>query len=391
MWRTLIVSVALSYQFFLPINAFAQPSAAVVGEGASFPSLVYSAWSFRYSKERGQEVRYNSTGSGDGIKQMSERKVDFGATDAPLTNGELKNNKLIQFPTMAGGIVPVVNLKGVASGALKLTGPVLANLFSGEIKTWDDPRILALNPGISLPRARVVRVGRQDASGSTAILSEYLTKQSPEWASAYGVGKQIKWKGEVSLVNGNDGVAEAVKAVPGAIGYVSFDRVLKDGLSAVSLRNKAGQFVSPSESAFQAAVKASSISKSESLTASLIDLDGVGVWPIVDLTYILIDAAPQSAVRASAAAKFFYWAFLKGDVLIRGTGFAPLPTEVQALVVRKLGEIKPMDGKPMNFTRRPAGGLLASWTDFIKGRAGDNLRLRRANYLATPFIRVPYV
>lgn len=341
-----------------PLVGWAQ-QAPVTGAGASFPGLVYSAWSFGYSKERGQDVRYASTGSGDGVKQMNERTVDFGATDNPLTDTELKAGKLIQFPTMAGGIVPVVNVRGIANGQLKLTGPVLAGLFSGEIKTWDDARISSLNPGLALPKTRVSRVVREDASGSTGIFTEYLAKHSPAWAGSVGVGKLVKWKGDVLAAKGNDGVAEAVKNTPGAIGYVSFDRVLRDALVAVSLRNKAGQFVVPSEAAFSAAVKASSISKSESLSASLIDMEGVVVWPIVDLTYVLLDGAPKSSARASASAKFFYWAFLKGDALIRGTGFAALPTEVQAMVVRKLADIKPTDGKSINLTHRLVGGLLA--------------------------------
>jgi len=339
----------------------AQPLPAVRGAGASFPSLVYTAWSFGYSKEKGHEVRYVSTGSGDGIKQMTDRTVDFGATDTPLSDAELKTNRLIQFPTMAGGIVPVVNIRGVTNGTLKLTGPVLADVMSGDITAWDDPRITALNPGLALPKTKVIRIAREDASGSTAILTQYLSQQNSAWASGTGVGRTVKWKGEVVLVKGSDELGAAVKATPGAIGYVSFDRVLRDGLVSVSLRNKAGNFMAPSEAAFQAAVKASSITKSASLTASLIDMPGSGVWPIVDLTYILLDASPKLADRSSASARFFYWAFLKGDPLISGSGFAALPTEVQAAVVRKLGEIKPADGKPLNFTQHSEHKLLTRW------------------------------
>jgi phosphate transport system substrate-binding protein len=351
-----------------PLAGWAQQTGPVTGAGASFPALVYAAWSTGYSKERGQEVRYVSTGSGDGVKQMNERTVDFGATDNPLTDTELKAGKLIQFPTMAGGIVPVINLKGIANGELKLTGPVLVSLFSGDIKTWDDARIAALNPGLSLPKTRVTRVVREDASGSTGIFTEYLAKHSPAWAGTVGVGKLVKWSGEVVAVKGNDGVAVAVKTTPGAIGYTSFDRVLREALVSVALKNKAGQFVVASEGAFSAAVKASGISKSESLTASLIEMDGVSAWPIVDLTYVLLDGAPPSAQRASASAKFFYWAFLKGDTLIRGTGFAALPMGVQAMVVRKLADIKPADGKSINLTARPEGALLA----------GESIPLRAA-------------
>jgi len=365
MSRSSIAAMVLALTCWSPLSARAQQATAVVGTGASFPALVYSAWSFGYSKERGQDVRYASTGSGDGIKQMSERTVDFGATDTPLNEKELKASNLIQFPTMAGGIVPVINLKGVPSGGLKLSGAVLADLYSGEIRSWDDARIAALNPGLALPKVKVIRVVREEASGNTEIFTGYLAKQNPAWATSTGVGKLVKWKGEVVAAKGSDAVAETVKNTPGAIGYVSFDRVLKSGLAAVALRNKAGQFVLPSETTFQAAVRASNIGKSETLTASLVDLDGLGVWPIVDLTYILLDGSPKSSERASATAKFFYWAFLKGDTLIRGTGFAALPTEVQVLVVRKLAEIKPLDGKSINLTRRSAEGLVARWDSSV--------------------------
>ena len=255
----------------------------------------------------------------------------------------------------------MVNIRGVTNGTLKLTGSVLAELMSGDIAVWDDARITALNPGLALPKTKVIMIAREDASGSTAILTQYLSQQSPTLASGTGVGRTVKWKGEVVLAKGNDDLGAAIKATPGAIGYVSYDRVLRDGLVSVLLRNKAGSFVAPSEAAFQAAVKASSIRKSASLTASLIDMPGSGVWPIVDLTYILLDASPKLADRASASARFFYWAFLKGDSLISGSGFAALPTEVQAAVVRKLGEIKPADGKPLNFTKHAEHRLLARW------------------------------
>lgn len=356
------LAACLPWQARAQAQAPAPAAAAVRGTGATFPGLVYAAWCFGYTKETGQQVRYAETGSGAGIEAMSQRSVDFGATDTPLSEAELASAHLIQFPTMAGGIVPVVNLKGVATDTLKLSGALLAELMSGEIASWDDPRIAALNPSLNLPRIRVVRVVREDSSGSTAILTEYLSQHSPGWAKTTGVGRTVKWKGEVMLAKGNDGLSAAVKATPGAIGYVSFDRVRRDDLASVMLRNKSGAFVAPSELAFQAAVKASSISKSSALTASLVDLQGPAVWPIVDLTYILMDATPKSAERASASARFFYWAFLKGDPLISGTGFAALPTEVQALVVRKLAEIKPTDGKPLHFTRRTPPWRYASWT-----------------------------
>lgn len=338
--------------FFIVFAVSASPSLVwaqqkvqeISGAGATFPALVYTSWAFAYSKEQGASVRYAATGSSDGIKQIVERKVDFGASDSPLSTSDLKINKLIQFPTMVGGIVPVVNLPSVPGGSLKLTGPVLADLFSGEIKSWDDSRIAALNPGMRLPALKVVRVVRMEGSGSTETFTSYLATQNPTWKASVGVGKQVKWKEGSLSVNGNDGVAESVKKTPGAIGYVSFDRVQYHDLATVALRNAAGQFVLPSESAFQAAIRFAGAGKNDIMAETLINASGADAWPITDITYVLMDAAPKSSAKANASVKFFYWAFLKGDELIQGTGFAPLPPAIQARAVRKIGEIQPEDG-----------------------------------------------
>ena len=346
-------------------------AAVVIGAGASFPGLVYTAWSAGYGSERGQSVRYTASGSGDGVAQIAARSVDFGATDSPLSPTELARSRLVQFPTMAGAIVPVSNGVVATGGApLRLTGALLAALFAGDIVYWDDARIAAANPGLALPHLRVVRVVRADASGSTEILTRYLAQQSPGFATAVGAGKTVKWSaGDTAAAGtalvtarGNDGVASAVKATPGAIGYTSYDRVLRDALAPVALKNRAGVYVRPSEPAIQAAVRASDLRRSDTMTASLIDLDGRDVWPLVDLTYVLLDAEPPSAARASASAQFFYWAFLKGDVLVKGTGFAALPTEVQARVVRRLADIKPRDGK-VELSRQDRGMPLAPAAD----------------------------
>jgi phosphate transport system substrate-binding protein len=325
----------------LALSAHAEKE--IKGSGATFPSLVYTTWAFGYAKEKGVAVKYSPTGSGEGIRTISAREVDFGATDSPLSDTELKKQNLLQFPTIAGAIVPVVNLPGISNGQLKLTGAALADVYAGKIKSWDDSRIAALNPGVRLPNLKITRVVREESSGTTEAFTSYLASASPEWSG--GSGKKITWAGEVAALKGNDGVAQAVKETAGAIGYVSLDRVSKHSLTSVSLRNKSGKFVAASENAIVAAVRASDLRKD--LHASLLDGAGAESWPIVDVTYILIDAHPKSASEASRTLQFFYWAMLKGDDIVRGTGFAPLPAEVQARVIRQLAEVSPQDGMPV--------------------------------------------
>jgi phosphate transport system substrate-binding protein len=324
-------------------TVFAQKE--VRGSGATFPSIIYSTWAFGYSKEKGVPVKYAATGSGEGVRSMTAREVDFGATDVPLTDQELKKLNLIQFPTVAGGIVPAVNLPGVVGNQLKLTGAVLADIFSGKIRLWNDPQIVALNDGVKLPALKITRIVRDDSSGTTEAFTTYLAASSPEWKAS--VGRKISWGGSVVALKGTDAIAQAVKDTSGAIGYVSFDRVSKFGIAAASLRNKAGQFVAVSENSILAAVRASALRTD--LRASLIDINAPDAWPLVDATYILIDANPLLAAEASRTLKFFYWAFLKGDDIVRGTGFAPLPAEVQARVVRLLGDVKSQDRLPIDY------------------------------------------
>jgi phosphate transport system substrate-binding protein len=324
-------------------TVFAQKE--VRGSGATFPSIIYSTWAFGYSKEKGVPVKYAATGSGEGVRSITAHEVDFGATDVPLTDQELKKSNLIQFPTVAGGIVPVVNLPGVATIQLKLTGAVLADIFSGKIKLWNDPQIVALNDGVKLSALKITRVVRDDSSGTTEAFTTYLAASSPDWKAS--VGRKISWSGNVVALKGTDAIAQAVKDTSGAIGYVSFDRVSKFGIAAASLRNRAGQFVAVSENSIMAAVRASALRTD--LRASLIDINAPDAWPLVDATYILVDANPLVAAEASRTLKFFYWAFLKGDEIVRGTGFAPLPVEVQARVVRLLAEVKSQDKLPIDY------------------------------------------
>ena len=222
---------------------------------------------------------------------------------------------------------------------------MLADIFSGKIKVWNDAKIVALNEGVQLPALKITRVVREDSSGTTEAFTTYLAASSPDWVGS--VGRKITWGGNTVAVKGTDAIAESVKNTSGAIGYVSFDRVAKFGLNPIALRNKTGKFVSISESAIIAAVRGSSLRTD--LRASLIDVNAPDAWPLVDVTYILIDASPKAASDASRTLKFFYWAFLKGDDIVRGTGFAPLPADVQARVVRLLGDVKSQDRLPIDY------------------------------------------
>lgn len=329
--------------------ASASAGAQVTGTGASFPSQIYERWAQRYQQQTQTKVRYTPTGSGEGVKQISARSVDFGGSDTPLSSQALAERRLVQWPILVGGIVPVVNLPGVAGNRLVLSGEVLADLMSGQIERWSDPRIAALNPALKLPAVPVVRVVRNDVSGTTDSFTRYLSLVSPTFRGKVVASSRPVWPGQVEAAEGNDGVAAMVKAKPGSIGYVSFDRVMHAGLTAVALRNPAGQAVVASEASFKAAVSASDLSRKADEAASLLNLSAPEAWPITQATYVLVDAQPAAAARAEPALRFLYWCFTHGDELTRGTGFAPLPTPVQARVAGRFTQVRPQDGGAIKY------------------------------------------
>jgi phosphate transport system substrate-binding protein len=324
----------------------------IQGAGASFPSVIYQAWGQQYEKQSKVKVVYTPTGSGDGVKKIMARVVAFGATDVPLSEADLVKNKLLQLPTMVGGIVPVVNLKGVAANDLRLTGSVLADIFSGKITVWNDKQIAALNPGVNLPALPIVRVVRKDASGSTEALTRYLSLVSAPFKTEVGESNKPNWPAGASALEayeGNDGVVKEVRKTAGAIGYVSYDRVLKGGLVAVRLRTADGSaFVQAGEESFRAAVKESNLAKNGDESASLLNMPGSAAWPITLATFILIDAEPKTAASVAAAMQFLYWTQLSGDGLLKNTGFTPLPARVQAKFAARFSKVKPQDGQLIN-------------------------------------------
>ena len=343
MLRVLRLLLPIAGLMLLPSIASSQ---TVQGQGATFPSKVYETWARAYQKAAGASVSvsYKGTGSGDGIQQIGARKVDFGGTDAPLAPAELARERLVQIPMLVGGLVPVVNLPGV-QGAVQLTGETLADIFLGRIRLWNDPRIAALNPGAALPALAIRRIVRAEKSGSTEGFTRYLAAVSPAFRAEVGEGQAPNWPGESLKAAGNDGMVQTLRATPGAIAYVSFDRVLRDKLNAARLRNAAGRFVLPSEQGFRAAILDSDMHRQGDDRASLLDRPGNDAWPITLASFVLVDAEPATAARVQPALRFLYWCFMHGDDLTRGTGFAPLPISVQSRLAARFAQVRPKDGE----------------------------------------------
>lgn len=322
--------------------------AQVRGAGATFPSVVYQAWTQEYEKVTSKKVLYSPTGSGDGQKKIIAREVDFGGSDLPMSEADLAKHRLLQLPTLVGGMVPVVNLKGVSANALRLDGAVLADIFLGKVVHWNDRSIAALNPRLVLPKLPIVRVVRSDKSGSTDAFTHYLSLQSEAFKQALGRSSSPAWPTEGSVIEkgeGNDGVVALLKKTPGAISYVSYDRVVQQQLSAVVLRNGTQSgFVEASERGFRAAVLASDMYKTGDETTSLMNLPSADAWPITLTTFVLVDAQPQSASAVQDTFQFLYWTQLSGDRLLKNSGFTPFPSAVQARFAARLAAIRPKDG-----------------------------------------------
>lgn len=321
--------------------------ADIKGAGATFPSAVYESWARQYEKTAAVKVSYQPTGSGDGVKRMVAREVQFGGTDVALSDAELSKHKLIQIPTLVGGLVPVVNLGNIGNNELRLTGAVLADIMLGNIGHWNDSRIAKLNPNLTLPSKPIVRVVRSDKSGSTEGFTRYLSMVSSGFASQVGSSLLPKWPKEdsVEAAQGNDGIVKAIASTPGAIGYVSYDRLLKTSLAGVRLETGDGSaFIAASEEGFRQAVRISKMQTEGMESAPLLNLPSPSAWPITLATYIVFDAAPKKASDVSDAMQFLYWTQLAGDKLVKNTGFAPLPLRVQATFSAKFLKIAPQDG-----------------------------------------------
>jgi phosphate transport system substrate-binding protein len=332
----------------LPAAALS-PAAAIdiSGAGATFPYPIYAKWADAYKKETGVGLNYQSIGSGGGIKQIQNKTVTFGASDMPLRPEQLNKDGLIQFPTVIGGDVPVVNLEGIKSGELKLDGATLARIFLGEIKTWNDPAIQKLNPNAKLPSQAIVVVHRSDGSGTTFIWTDYLSKVSPEWKSKVGANTSVEWPVGIGA-KGNEGVANNVQNTKGSMGYVEYAYAKQNKLTTVSMINKDGKAVEPSSAAFQAAAASAKWDKGDGFYVILTEQPGAASWPIAGATFILIHKQPQDPAAAGEALKFFAWAYAKGDKMAEDLDYVPLPKNVAAEIEKVwASEIKDASGKPI--------------------------------------------
>ena len=305
-------------------SVFAANAADITGAGASFIYPVMSKWSADYSTATGKKVNYQSIGSGGGIAQIKAKTVDFGSSDAPLKPEDLAASGLAQFPSVIGGVVPVVNVAGIAPGALKLDGAVLANIFLGKIKTWNDPAIAALNPGLTLPNAKVTVVHRSDGSGTTFNFVNYLSKVSPEWKSSVGEGTSVQWPAGIGG-KGNEGVAAYVKQIKGGIGYVELSYALQNKLSYTAMKNAAGKFVQPSDTSFAAAAASADWANAKDFYLVMTNAPGAESWPITATNFILVHKKPKNAANGKATQEFFRWVYKSGDAQARQLDYVPLP------------------------------------------------------------------
>jgi phosphate transport system substrate-binding protein len=301
------------------------------GAGATFPYPIYSKWAEAYKSQTGVGMNYQSIGSGGGIKQIKARTVDFGASDKPLKVDELNAAGLMQFPMVMGGVVPVVNVKSIKSGELKLTGPVLADIFLGKIKMWDDPAIAKLNAGMTLPKERINVVHRSDGSGTTYIFTHYLSQVSPEFKQKVGNSTSVAWPAGVGG-KGNEGVANYVQRLKGAIGYVEYAYALQNKMTYVQLQNKAGNFVKPDSESFQAAAAGADWAGTPGFRVMLTDQPGAKSWPISGATFILVYKKQERLETAQQVLKFFDWAYHHGGDMALKLDYVPMPDGVIKIV-----------------------------------------------------------
>lgn len=311
------------------VASFAVSAQQITGAGATFPYPVYSKWADSYNKATGVRLNYQSIGSGGGVRQILANTVNFGATDDPMLGPDLEKNNLFQFPTVIGGTVPIVNITGIKPGELKLTGAVLADIYLGNIKRWNDAAIQTLNPDLKLPDTAIIVTYRSDGSGTTFGWTNYLAKVSEEWRAKLGTGsKAIKWPtGQGG--KGNEGVAAMVKQVKNSIGYVEYIYAKNNGLAWVQLQNAAGKFVQPEASAFAAAAVNADWNSEPGMGVVLTNQLGDASWPVTSATFILMHTDPKNPNDAKQAIKFFEWAFVNGDKLALDLEYIPLPKEVK--------------------------------------------------------------
>lgn len=328
------------------LAAGAASAQQITGAGASFPNPLYQKWAEAAKAAIGIQLNYQSVGSGAGQTQARNRTVDFGASDAPVASAVLAEHKLLQFPTVMGSLVAIVNVPGVADNQMKMTGELLAEIYMGRITRWNDPRLVELNRDLKLPNLAIAPVYRADGSGTTFVWVSYLSAVSPEWKDKVGIGTSVKWPAGTGA-RGNEGVASTVRNTRGAIGYVENAYAVQNKLVSTQLRNRAGQFVRPSHEAFIAAAENADWS-APNFAANLVDQPGAKTWPIVSPTFILLPTNPKDPQSSANVMKFFNWAFDNGNKLAEELEYIPLPKAVHdAVRAAWKNQVKGPDGKPV--------------------------------------------
>jgi phosphate transport system substrate-binding protein len=302
-------------------------AADITGAGATFPYPIYSKWADAYKKQTGNGMNYQSIGSGGGIKQITAKTVDFGASDMPMSSADLQKNGLIQFPAIMGGVVPVVKLEGVKPGELKFTGALLADIYLGKVAKWNDPAIAKLNPGARLPADDITVVYRSDGSGTTFLWTNYLSKVNPAFKSTIGEGTSVKWPAGVGG-KGNEGVASYVQKINGAIGYVEYAYAKQNKLSYGQLQNAAGKFVAPDDETFKAAAAGADWKSVPGMGVVLTDQKGEKAWPITGASFILVHAKQEKPEAGREVLKFFDWSFKSGGAMAAELDYVPMPEAV---------------------------------------------------------------
>ena len=335
----LAASAALGFS----VSAGAQE---ITGAGASFPAPIYAKWASDYNKATGVKVNYQSIGSGGGIKQIDSKTVDFGASDMPQADDVLSAKGQVQFPTVIGGVIPVVNIKGIEAGQLKLTGTVLADIYLGKITKWNDAAIKALNPTLALPDSAIAPVRRADGSGTTFIFTNYLSKVNADWKAKVGEGTAVNWPIGAGG-KGNEGVSAFVDRLPNSIGYVEYAYVKQNKMVYAVMQNAAGTFVQPDEDAFKAAAAGADWNKS--FYQILTNQPGKNSWPISGATFILMHAKQDKPANASEVLKFFNWAYANGTKAATDLAYVPLPASVVSTIQKSWGDIKDGNGKAIAY------------------------------------------
>jgi len=309
----------------------------ITGAGASFPAPVYSKWAEDYKKITKNSVNYASIGSSGGIKQIREKTVDFGATDAPLKGADLDKDGMVQFPAIIGGVVPVVNLPGFAPNELKIDSDILAAVFRGDITNWNAPQIASVNPGKKLPNQAITVVVRSDGSGTTAVFTDYLSKVSKSWSDSVGAGATVKWPADSTVGGkGNEGVSANVTRVKGSIGYVEYAYAKLNKMTSLQIKNADGKFVSPGLDAFKAAAAGANWAATPGMGISMTNQPGANSWPIAAASFILMYKNPASKEKSAEALKFFEWAFKEGAKTAAELDYVPLPANVTDYIAKNV-------------------------------------------------------